>query len=47
MKSVIIEDESRTAKELQYKIAQVAPDVEVTAYLTGLKAAKKWFLNNA
>jgi DNA-binding LytR/AlgR family response regulator len=47
MKSVIIEDESLIAKELQYKIAQVAPDVEVIAHLTSLKTAKKWFLNNA
>lgn len=47
MKAIIIEDELLIAKELQYKIAQVAPDVEILEHLTSLKTAKKWFLNNA
>lgn len=47
MKAIIIEDEMLIAKELQYKIARVAPDVKITEHLTSLKTAKKWFLNNA
>lgn len=47
MKAIIIEDELLIAKELKYKIAQVAPDVEILEHLTSLKTAKKWFLNNA
>jgi len=47
MKAIIIEDELLIAKELQYKIAQVAADVEILAHLSSLKTAKKWLLNNA
>jgi len=47
MKAVIIEDEPLIAKELQYKIAQVAPDVQIVEHLTSLKTARKWLLNHA
>lgn len=47
MKAIIIEDELLIAKELQYKISQVAADVEILAHLSSLKTAKKWLLNNA
>lgn len=47
MKAIIIEDELLIAKELQYKIAQVATDVEIMEHLTSLKTARKWLLNNA
>lgn len=47
MKAIIIEDEPLIAKELQYKIAQVASDVDIIEHLTSLKTAKKWFLNHA
>ena len=47
MKAIIIEDELLIAKELQYKVAQVAPDVQIIEHLTSLKTARKWLLNNA
>jgi DNA-binding LytR/AlgR family response regulator len=47
MKAIIIEDELLIAKELQYKIAQVAADVEILEHVSSLKTATKWFLNNA
>ncbi|WP_276484671.1 LytR/AlgR family response regulator transcription factor [Paraflavitalea pollutisoli] len=47
MKAVIIEDESLVARELETKIAAVAPDVEIVAKLATLKIAKRWFLENA
>lgn len=47
MKSIILEDEPLIAKELQYKIAQVAPDVQILEHLPSLKTARKWLLNNA
>lgn len=47
MKAIIIEDESLIAKELQYKIAAVAPDVQVTDVLPSVKTARKWFMENA
>lgn len=47
MKAVIIEDESLVARELETKIAAVAPDVEIVAKLATLKTAKRWFLENA
>lgn len=47
MKAVIIEDENLIARELQYKIAQVAPDVQVIDHLTSLKTARKWLMNHA
>lgn len=47
MTAIIIEDELLIAKELQYKIAQVAPDVEILSHLSSLKTARKWFMNNA
>lgn len=47
MKAIIVEDELLIAKELEYKIEQVAPDVEIIAHLPSLKTARKWLLNNA
>jgi DNA-binding LytR/AlgR family response regulator len=47
MNAVIIEDENLIAKELQHKIAEVAPDVKVTGVLPSLKTSYKWFLENA
>jgi len=47
MKAIIIEDESLIAKELQYKISEVADDVKIVEVLPSLKTAKKWFMENA
>lgn len=47
IKAVIIEDESLIARELQSKVAAVAPDVRIVEILPSLKTAKKWFLQNA
>jgi len=47
MKAVIIEDESLIAKELQYKIMEVAPEIRIIEVLPSLKTANKWFMENA
>lgn len=47
MNAVIIEDESLIAKELMYKIAEVAPDVKIKEALPSVKTAYKWFMENA
>ncbi|MCC6459349.1 MAG: response regulator transcription factor [Saprospiraceae bacterium] len=47
MNALIIEDETLIARELQHKIAQVAPDVKVVAVLPSVKTCNKWFLENA
>ena len=47
MNAVIIEDENLIAKELQFKIAAVAPDVKVVHVLPSVKTGYKWFLENA
>lgn len=47
MNAVIIEDETLIAKELQYNIAQVAPDVKIQHVLPSVKTAYKWFMENA
>ena len=47
MRAIIIEDESLIAKELQHKIASVAPDVTITEILPSVKTARKWFMENA
>ena len=47
IKAVIIEDEQLIAKELQYKINEVAPEIEIINTLPSLKTAFKWFLENA
>ncbi|MGC4101307.1 LytR/AlgR family response regulator transcription factor [Ferruginibacter sp.] len=47
MNAVIIEDETLIAKELQYKIATVAPDVKIVYVLPSIKTAYKWFMENA
>src|SRR6185436_13500765 len=47
MKAVIIEDEALIAKELQYKITAVAPDIKLVQVLPSLKTAYKWFMENA
>lgn len=46
MNAVIIEDETLIARELQYKLQEVAPDLSIIAVLQSLKAAKKWFTEN-
>lgn len=47
IKAVIIEDEHLIAKELQYKIAEAAADIEIMAVLPSLKTAFRWFMDNA
>jgi len=47
MNAVIIEDENLIARELQHKIAEVAPDVRVSGVLPSLKTSYKWFMENA
>lgn len=46
MKAVILEDETLIAKELQHKIAKVAPDVEVVAHIDSLETARTWLAAN-
>ena len=47
MNAIIIEDEALIAKELQYNITYIAPDVKVIHVLPSLKTAYKWFMENA
>ncbi|MBC7885119.1 MAG: response regulator transcription factor [Saprospiraceae bacterium] len=47
MRALIIEDEHLIAKELQYKISDVAQDIEIIHVLPSLKTAFKWFMENA
>ena len=47
MNAIIIEDEHLIARELQYKIAQVAPDIKITETLPSVKTARKWLMENA
>lgn len=47
MNAVIIEDEVLIAKELQYKISEVAPDITVKQVLPSLKTARRWLMENA
>ena len=47
MKALIIEDESLIARELQFKIGQVAPDLKILGVVPSVKTANKWFLENA
>ena len=47
IRALIIEDEQLIAKELQYKISDVAQDVEIIQVLPSLKTAFKWFMENA
>ncbi|MBL7809692.1 MAG: response regulator transcription factor, partial [Saprospiraceae bacterium] len=47
MNAIIIEDELLIAKELQYKISQVAPDINILCHLPSIKTARKWFMSNA
>ena len=46
MNAIIIEDENLIAKELQYKIAEVAPDVKIKEVLPSVKTSYKWFMEN-
>jgi DNA-binding LytR/AlgR family response regulator len=46
MKAVILEDESLIARELQHKIAMVAPDVDILAHVDSLEAARTWLAAN-
>lgn len=47
MNAIIIEDEPLIAKELQYKIKEVASDIKILEVLPSLKTSKRWFMNNA
>lgn len=47
MKALIIEDEAIIGKVFQNKIGKVAADVEVIDILPSLKAAHRWFMENA
>lgn len=47
MNAIIIEDENLIAKELQYNLSQIAPDVKVINVLPSLKTSFKWFMENA
>jgi DNA-binding LytR/AlgR family response regulator len=47
IRTVIIEDEQLIAKELEFKILQVDPNIKVIQVLPSLKTANKWFLENA
>jgi DNA-binding LytR/AlgR family response regulator len=47
MNAVIIEDENLIARELIYKIGEVAPDVKIKDVLPSVKTAYKWFMENA
>lgn len=47
IKALIIEDEHLIAKELQYKISDVAQDIEIIQVIPSLKTAFKWFMENA
>jgi DNA-binding LytR/AlgR family response regulator len=47
IKAIIIEDEQLIAKELQYKISDIAKDVEIIQVLPSLKTSFKWFMENA
>jgi len=47
MKALIIEDEHLIAEEMKTNISSVANDVEVIGIIPSLKAARKWFINNA
>src|SRR5262249_3685594 len=40
-------DESLIAKELQYKISEVAADVKIEGVLPSIKTAYKWFMEHA
>lgn len=47
MNAIIIEDEKLIAKELQYKISEVAADIKIQEVLLSVKTAKKWLTENA
>lgn len=47
MNAVLIEDENLIARELQFKIGEVAPDITVSAILPSLKVCNRWFMEQA
>lgn len=47
IQAIIIEDEQLIAKELQFKIAEIASDIHIITILPSLKTAYKWFMENA
>jgi len=47
MNALIIEDEAIIAGELKEAISEVADDVEIIGTLPSIKAARKWFSENA
>jgi DNA-binding LytR/AlgR family response regulator len=46
VKAVIIEDEHLIARELQNKLQDVAPDIQILSVLNSLKTAKRWFMEH-
>ncbi|MES2776952.1 MAG: LytTR family DNA-binding domain-containing protein [Bacteroidota bacterium] len=46
MKAIILEDETLVARELKYKVATVAPDVDIIGHLDSLESAHTWLSNN-
>lgn len=47
MKAVIIEDEALIADEMKAMIESAGDDIDLLAVLPSLKAARKWFMQNA
>lgn len=47
IKAIIIEDEQLIARDLEYKITDVAQDIKIIKVLPSIKTAFKWFLENA
>lgn len=47
MKAIIIEDESIAARRLANLVAEIAPEIEVTAQLTSVEEGLKWFEKNS
>lgn len=47
MKAIIIEDERLIAKELEYKISTIAPDIKVLEILPSVKTARSWLMENS
>ncbi|MES2649327.1 MAG: LytTR family DNA-binding domain-containing protein [Bacteroidota bacterium] len=46
MKAVIIEDENLIARELQHKIAKIAPDISIEEHCDSLEMARAWMKAN-
>lgn len=46
MNAIIIEDETLIARELKYKIATVADDINILEILPSVKTANRWLMEN-